>query len=641
MTRFETLWICSAVLALTCACGTHTTASDADTSASADGSGDAQIGDGSGDGASSDSDVGPPSLLTARSLRFDEDLTAAWGSDADDVWVVGKGGRVLHWNGATLSPRDAGTKKDLNGVWGVSRNEAYIVGDGVILRWDGSKWSNETPDGTGILRGVHAPADGSSVLACGDGGVVLRRGGSGKWQAEETNSKINLQAIWAINASKVWAVGEQGRAISLSGGSWSESDMPGAASRTVRAVVGSMDGRMFACGDGGYLAATDETATWQQTLANDGDNPRDLKGLWARDGTEAWAIGSSGALLHFVGKKWQIDSIAGTYMKTASFSAMFGSNDSNGQPFGFAFGIGGAGLMFSAGQPDNSDPNLQDDRWLDFRAETVADLKSIQSGSDGSLITCGTSGVALIANDSQAPFYDLAAPVTGADISDCVLRDGEAWLVGPSGVILHHSGGVWSVDKPANAKTLSGIARLGSDLLVVGDGGLALHKVGDGAWQAEATGVQFKLRSVATAGDVAYAVGELGTVLRRDAAGTWSKETTGNLGQFARVVAWGDGEAAAVTEEGALLVRSAGASGTWKQLSETPGQLLYGIARRTDGLLLAVGYAGTLVSGQPAGPFTNHVKNVPNLLSGVACSANGCVVVGQKGGIFQLAEAIP
>ena len=639
-------WTCGALLVLLAACGTPASSASTDATTNNDASSDGAIGDASsGDADTSDADVGPPSLLTARSLRFDEDLTAAWGSDADDVWFVGKAGRVLHWNGATLSPRDAGTQKDLFSVWGKSANEAYIVGDGVILRWDGKSWSNEAPDGTGILRGVHMPADGSTVLACGDGGVVLRRDSAGKWKSEETASKLNLQAIWASSASQVWAVGEQGRALRLAGGVWGETDMPGAASRTMRAVVGTLDGRMFACGDGGYLAATDDTATWQQTLANDGDTPRDLKGLWARSSTDAWAFGSSGALLHFVGKKWQVDSIAGTYMKTASFSGLFGGNDSNGQPFGFAVGIAGAGLQFSAGQPDNADPQLQDDRWLDFRAETVADLKSVQADSDGRLITCGSSGVALLAKDSQAPFYDLAAPVTGADIVDCTLRNGEAWLVGPSGAILHANvqtaGSAWSLDKPANAKKLSGIARLGNDLVVVGDGGVALHKVADGAWQAEATGVQFKLRSVAATGDVAYAVGELGTVLRRDAAGTWTKETTGNLGQFSRVTAWGDGEAAAVTEEGTLLVRAAGASGAWKQMSETPGQLLYGIARRADGLLLAVGYAGTLVTGQPGGPFTNHPKNVPNLLSSIACGTNGCVVVGQKGGIFQVAEAIP
>ena len=35
--------------------------------------------------------------------------------------------------------------------------------------------------------------------------------------------------------------------------------------------------------------------------------------------------------------------------------------------------------------------------------------------------------------------------------------------------------------------------------------------------------------------------------------------------------------------------------------------------------------AGTLVTGKADGAFTNHAKNVPNLLSGIACGGNGCV----------------
>ena len=188
------IWTCGAALALLGACGTPASSSSADaTTTGGDTASDASIGDGSGGSdASSDVDAGPPSLLSARSLRFDDDLTAAWGSDADDVWFVGKAGRVLHWNGQTLSPRNAGTSKDLFGVWGKGANEAYIVGDGVILRWDGVTWQNEAPDGTGILRSVHMPIDGSTAFACGDGGVVLRRDAKGKWQAEQTGSKINL-----------------------------------------------------------------------------------------------------------------------------------------------------------------------------------------------------------------------------------------------------------------------------------------------------------------------------------------------------------------------------------------------------------------------------------------------------------------
>lgn len=639
------------------ACGGKSSATDA--GSTVDVASDTTSADSGGDGissgdVSSDSDAGPPSLLSARSLRFTEDMTAAWGSDREDVWWVGKGGRVLHWNGKTLTPRDIGTHKDLYGVWGRSASEVYVVGDGVILRWDGSSWHDETPDTPSLLRSVHVPFDKSAVVACGDGGVILRRnepgvGLSGKWSAEDTGSKINLNGIWAQNASQIWAVGDQGRALKLSGGLWAETDMPGATSRVMRAISGSADGHLFACGDSGYLAVTDDSNTWQHTLANDGDSPRDLHGIWGRSATDAWAIGSSGALLHLSGKKWQVVDIAGTYMKSASFLGLFGADDSNGEPFGYAVGVGGAGLTFSAAQPDSPDDAAKSDRWLDFVAETQADLKAVQNGDGDALIACGTGGVVLYASDPGAVFADLAAPVTGADIADCTLVGDTAWVVLPGGWVARGTGvgklasATWNVSKISGAKTLNGISKFaGGALVIVGDGGFIAHSDNASSnWSSESSGVQFDLRSVSTAGEIAYAVGKYGVALRRDSSGKWSKESTGNLSTLSRVTAWGDGEAAAVSEEGVVLVRGAGVTGAWKQVSETPGQLLYGIARRADGLLLAVGYAGTLVTGQSAGPFADHPKNVPNLLTGVACTSKGCIAVGQKGGIFHVAEVIP
>ena len=597
-------------------------------------------GDATGDGAQT-ADTGGPSLLTARSLQFTDDMNAVWGAGADDVWWVGSAGRVLHWNGSTLSPRDPGVTVDLYGVGGRNGAEVYVVGDGVILRWDGATWHTETPQTPTLLRSVHVPDDGSTVMAAGDGGVVLRRSDAGTWTPEDTGSKLNIHAIHVQSVGQAWAVGDQGRALKLAGGAWSETDMPGANSRVLRAITASPQGRLFACGDGGYLAATDETKTWVKTLANDGDTPRDLRGLWARSSTDAWAIGSHGALLHLDGKKWQVESIAGTYMKTASFLGLFGGATADGQPFGYAVGVAGAGLTFLPGQPDAADAAARDDRWLDFRAETAADLLAIHAGDDTALVTCGTAGVVLQASSPDGVFVDLAAPVTGADVPDCALIGGTAWIVTAGGYVGQGTAtGGWSLEALHPNKPLTGLARLGgSGLLAVGSGGFAASY--DGTWHPETTGVQFDLRSVAVTGDVAYAVGKFGVALRRAADGAWTKETTGNLGTLARVVAWGDGEAAAVSEEGVLLVRGAGATGTWKQASETPGQLLYGITRRADGLLIAVGYAGTLITGQPAGPFATHLKNVPNLLNHVACTSKGCLAVGQKGGIFHVAESLP
>ena len=625
---------------------------DTKTDTATDAGADAQVGADSlpavdgGDGAGGEGvvvgDAGPQEVtssgfLTPRLLRFDEDLHAAWGTDPSDVWVVGKKGRILHWNGKTLAPRASGTSADLFAVGGFHAQDVYFAGNGVILQWNGTQISDVTPPEhkTAVFRAMHAAPGGPSLYVAGDNGVIVRRN-QGVWTTEVTPTPLNLRGIWAAGSGVVWAVGEQGQALKLSGGSWSATAIP-KAGKTLRVVTASPDGRFFAAGDGGFLGVT-STGVWEATAGNDLKN-RNLAGLWARSDSEAWAIGDEGALLQFSpgNKKWDLAEIAGTYMKTQSFSAMWGAQGKNAAAFAVAVGQLGAGVRFDG------------EKWLDWRAETSADLRAVASADDGALYACGDGGLLLRAADGQAAFVDLAAPVSAATLHDVVAggEPGSVWAVGQLGasgqagaqaglVVQRKTDGSFQVG-PAAASELRGVARLGSGILAVGSGGVAVSGT-FGAWKTEATGSQLGLESVAVAGSIAYAVGDFGTILRRAADGVWSGEDSGELANLKRVVAWSETEAAAVGDGGVVLVR--GASG-WKKAFESPGVFLYGLARRADGTLLAVGYGGALVVGKPGGTFQKLPGGVPNILHDIATTASGTVAVGKKGGVFQVAEKLP
>ena len=61
-------------------------------------------------------------------------LYASWGSGTSDVWVVGRPGTVLHWNGSGWSSVSSGTTNYLSGIWG-SASDVWVVGSsGTILR---------------------------------------------------------------------------------------------------------------------------------------------------------------------------------------------------------------------------------------------------------------------------------------------------------------------------------------------------------------------------------------------------------------------------------------------------------------------------------------------------------------------------
>jgi hypothetical protein len=634
------LFILSICLLIAAGCGTDPVENkDAVKSdgASVDGGGDASVANDSGaDGGDSgdsggdskaDTTTGGP-VLTARSLRFNEDLLGVWGSSLSDVWWVGRKGTILHDNGAVLAPRGSGTNKDLHAVGGLGPNEVWFAGQGVVLRWNGKKILDRTPPdlGDAVLRSVVAPPDGSTLLIAGDGGLVYRLV-KGLLVKETTGTALRIRALRAVSAGNIWAIGDAGQGLHLTGGTWGSFSMPGAAD-TLFALDAGPTGRLFAVGAAGFVAAT-EDKTWTASLSNDPKN-RDLYALWALSDTSAFALGKDGALIEFKGKKWGVRDIDGTYMKTATFRAAWGMIDKAGAGAGYAVGDAGAGLRY--------DPLKN--RWEDKRAETAAHVLSTRKLADGRIVAVGGSGLLLTAADISAPFVDLGVDVTGVDLEDaCDDGNGGVWAVGDGGLVVHVAAdGTTTIDKPqaASGLRLRGVTKIGETIVAVGVGGVAIaHKAG--SWSSEATGVQFDLHAIAVDGATALAVGAFGTILRRGSDGTWQKENSGGSTPLHRVVVWNGGEAVAVGDNGLIISRNP--AGTWTKSFEKPGLFLFGVDRYSDGRVIAVGWQGSLVIGN-GGVYTVRESGVPNVLRAVATDGTQAVAVGHKGGIYQIAEGL-
>ena len=64
------------------------------------------------------------------------------GSGPRDVWAVGLGGGMLHYDGASWLPSPVGTSAHLSSVWAASESDAWAVGaEGTLLHYDGSRWA--------------------------------------------------------------------------------------------------------------------------------------------------------------------------------------------------------------------------------------------------------------------------------------------------------------------------------------------------------------------------------------------------------------------------------------------------------------------------------------------------------------------
>src|SRR5438093_5827864 len=150
-----------------------------------------------------------------------------WASSAADVFAVGAGGTIRHFNGSSWELQNSGTLNDLHGVWGSSSADVFAVGDsGTILHYDGSNWTTQPAS--------RFPAPFANAIP---------------WR---------IASVWGSSATDVFAVGSDPRnsvagytVVSpvwhYDGTTWTADTVGGC---FLRAVWGSSSADVFAVGDG-------------------------------------------------------------------------------------------------------------------------------------------------------------------------------------------------------------------------------------------------------------------------------------------------------------------------------------------------------------------------------------------------------
>lgn len=131
----------------------------------------------------------------------DEVLFKVWGAGAGDVWAVGTGGALTHFDGATWTPHAAPTEASLIAVWGAASDEVYAVGGapgaGEILRYDGASWSRfaTAPE---RLAGVWTAPD-RPLFVAGDRGYAARldRADPTRARATVVDASVDLHSLAA------------------------------------------------------------------------------------------------------------------------------------------------------------------------------------------------------------------------------------------------------------------------------------------------------------------------------------------------------------------------------------------------------------------------------------------------------------
>jgi hypothetical protein len=185
--------------------------------------------------------------------------TGVWGRGADDVWLSGPQGDVLHFDGARWTRRALPTSADVvtltgsaqevwaidaQGVvwrwrdtawargetvsldgwrspWIVAADEAWACGDGVVRRWDGAAWIREAVDGASASPRCAVWSDGASVWFS-DGLSVRRRTADGLWSYEGDTRVVTAAGgattnVWVGRGDGVIQRVEEGRWVAVTG----------------------------------------------------------------------------------------------------------------------------------------------------------------------------------------------------------------------------------------------------------------------------------------------------------------------------------------------------------------------------------------------------------------------------------------
>jgi hypothetical protein len=109
---------------------------------------------------------------------YPDDLLVTWlfdiqGTSADDIWIAGRPGILMHYDGSDWTVEDYGNQT-FTEIYIDNSGTEYVCGfDGTILKNNGTSWSEMTTGTSSNLYGIGlGPYD--DIYACGQGGSLIK-----------------------------------------------------------------------------------------------------------------------------------------------------------------------------------------------------------------------------------------------------------------------------------------------------------------------------------------------------------------------------------------------------------------------------------------------------------------------------------
>jgi|GEM_PF-2995648 len=182
-------------------------------------------------------------------------LFDVWGANANDLWVSGTRGVLLHGDASGWTLADSGNAGWLRALSGRSANRVFGAGldatglYGAVARYDGTAWSYTPIDKVRECFDVWAAPSGQTWVAA-DAGRVVHFDGTA-WSVMQTGSPVDLFAIAGTGNGSVIAAGFGGEMVRYDGTSWER--LSPNTRRTFRAAAALPGGDILLAGDRGAV----------------------------------------------------------------------------------------------------------------------------------------------------------------------------------------------------------------------------------------------------------------------------------------------------------------------------------------------------------------------------------------------------
>ncbi|MBN2184843.1 MAG: hypothetical protein JW746_05905 [Candidatus Krumholzibacteriota bacterium] len=251
------------------------------------------------------------------------------GTSSDNVYFGGENGRLLHWDGTSITPMERVCTSRINDIFALNENSIWICTyNDSIFHYNGMTWEKYRGNTGKDLWTVFAFSD-TDVWVAGSEGVVSHF--NGIWSPGIVGTTGDYwQGMWGSASNNIILVGYDERIYKYTG-TWNLI-LPTGLDNTCTDVWGTS-------ADNIYISAFSKIFHYSGGVSLDPSywdlSPTRYYGIWGSSASDIFAVGNDGKIVHWNGSSWQ-------YMTSNTilhFRSVWGSGSKD------VFAIGGSGLI--------------------------------------------------------------------------------------------------------------------------------------------------------------------------------------------------------------------------------------------------------------------------------------------------------